>query len=323
MSGIENYDYYLVAFSGGKDSTALVLRLLDQGIDKAKIELHHHPVDGREGSTLMDWPITESYCKAFAKALGLKIYFSWKQGGFEREMLRENSATAPMAWENPDGTISTKGGDGPNGTRHKFPQVSPSLSVRWCSAYLKIDVMSRLINNSPRFKGKRTVVLSGERGEESNARSCYAIHEPDRSDARGPKQRRHVDRLRPIRDWSETHVWAIIERYKIRAHPCYYIGWGRCSCRFCIFGNPNQFKSASVVDPDGFQKLNSLEKQFGCTIKRKDDLIATASKGTEYSAIAENETERRLVMATEYTQEIIMTNWRLPSGAYGESSGPS
>ena len=37
---------------------AALLRLLDLGVDRDRLELWHHDVDGREGSTLMDWPFT-------------------------------------------------------------------------------------------------------------------------------------------------------------------------------------------------------------------------------------------------------------------------
>lgn len=40
-----NYDKYIVSFSGGKDSTALLLFLIDNGIDKSKIELWHQEID--------------------------------------------------------------------------------------------------------------------------------------------------------------------------------------------------------------------------------------------------------------------------------------
>jgi len=83
-----NYDKYIVAFSGGKDSIAVVLYLLMQGIDPSKIELWHHDVDGSENeSTFMDWECTHDYCRKFAQAFGLQIYFSWKEGGFKRENL--------------------------------------------------------------------------------------------------------------------------------------------------------------------------------------------------------------------------------------------
>lgn len=79
-----SYDRIVVFFSGGKDSVACVLHLLECGVDPERIELHHHLVDGREGSSLMDWPVTDAYCQAFADAFSLKLYFSWKERGFER-----------------------------------------------------------------------------------------------------------------------------------------------------------------------------------------------------------------------------------------------
>ena len=65
---LSDYGTFIVAFSGGKDSIACLLHLLDLGISKEKIELWHHEIDGREGSQLMDWPSTPSYCKKVAEA---------------------------------------------------------------------------------------------------------------------------------------------------------------------------------------------------------------------------------------------------------------
>lgn len=79
---------YIVAFSGGKDSVAMVLHLLKTGVDKSQIELHHHEVDGR-GEKLFDWSCTTSYCRAFAEAMALPLYFSYRKGGILREMFRK------------------------------------------------------------------------------------------------------------------------------------------------------------------------------------------------------------------------------------------
>ena len=99
------YDRYVVTFSGGKDSTACFLHLLELEVPKEKIELWHHDVDGH-GPLFMDWECTPDYCRKFAQAFGVPIYFSWKEGGFLREMLRENTATAPIYFETPDGLKS-------------------------------------------------------------------------------------------------------------------------------------------------------------------------------------------------------------------------
>ena len=149
MIDILSYDKYLVMYSGGKDSTALFLYLLSIGVPVEKIELWHHDIDGR-GGLFMDWESTPAYCRAFAEAFNVPIFFSWKEGGFEREMNRTNSLTAPTFFECPTDQPGTKivrsvgGIRGKFSTRRKYPQVSPDLSVRWCSAYLKIDVGNRL-----------------------------------------------------------------------------------------------------------------------------------------------------------------------------------
>lgn len=321
---LNSYDHIIVAFSGGKDSLACVLHLIEQGADKSKIELWHHDVDGREGSNLMDWPITRSYCRAVADVLELPIYFSWKQGGFEREMLRKDSRTAPISFECPDGTVKTVGGTrGKLSTRMKFPQVSPDLSVRWCSAYLKIDVGACAIRNQDRFTDKRTLFVSGERAEESKARANYKIIEPDRSDNReGKRIKRLVDRYRPVHSWKEAQVWDIIKDWSIRPHPCYELGWGRCSCATCIFGSKDQWASIAKVSPDKTLKVAEYEEQFGLTINRTEDVLTRVEKGKAYPA-TNNEKLVKLANQKGYTEDIIMQDWKLPAGAFGESCGPS
>lgn len=318
-----DYDRYIVLFSAGKDSTCCFLYLLEQGIPLQKIELWHHEVDGRD-ETFFDWEITPDYCRKFAEAFGVKIYFQWKEGGFKREMLRNNTLTAPTCYENEDGTTDSVGGaTGKPSTRRKFPQQSPDLNVRWCSSYLKVSVFSTAIRNQQRFQGIKTLVLSGERGEESPQRAGYAIFEPDNADLRNGKSvRRHIDRFRPIRDWKEAEVWSLIEKYRIRVHPCYYMGWGRCSCKFCIFGNKNQFTSAAKVSPKLMENLILYEKEFGCTIHRKCGLERLISGGTAY----ENITKDMISLATgcNYNLPVILPEtekWELPAGAFGENCG--
>lgn len=319
-----SYDKYLVQFSGGKDSTACFLYLIEQGVPEEKIELWHQLVDG-QGKSWMDWEITEAYCRAFAKAFGVPIYFSWKEGGFRQEAFRENARTAPTTFELPDGTTKTVGGDrGKESTRMRFPQISPDLSVRWCSAYLKIDICASAIRNQARFNDLRTLVISGERGEESAARAKYAILEPDRADNRnGKKVVRHVGRWRPIRDWPEEKVWEIIQRWSVRVHPAYYLGFSRCSCQFCIFGNADQFRSAYLVSPEKGNRLIDDEEKFSMTMKRGSSLAEYIAKGKPYPSITPELVS--LANSREYNLSIFMNDgeWYLPAGAYGEGCGPS
>lgn len=243
----------------------------------------------------------------------------WKEGGFYREMMRRNVLTAPNCYELPDGTVGRSGGtQGKLGTRLRFPQAAADLRTRWCSGYLKIDVCSAAIVHQPRFQGIRTLVLSGERGEESPQRARYAIWEPDKADLRNGRTPRYVDRHRPLRDWAEAQVWAILERYRVRAHPCYYMGWSRCSCKFCIFGNSHQFASAARVSPERTTQIAALEQDFGCTLKRHCDLPTLIASGTPYPYITDE--LKALATGYDYDRPVILPAgdpWQLPAGAFG------
>lgn len=323
VPNLDSYQTIIVAFSGGKDSLACLLHLLDLGVPRDKIELWHHDVDGREGSTLMDWPCTRDYCRKLAQAFGVPIYFSWKVGGIEREMLRDGVPTAPTKFETPEG-LRCAGGSGPIGTRLKYPQVSADLKVRWCSPYVKIDVGSTAIRQQMRFSGHgtRTLVISGERAEESSSRARYKRFESDRTDLRNGRIPRHVDRWRPVHGWSEREVWAIIERYRVNPHPAYKLGWGRVSCAACIFGSPNQWASLRAINPQQFNRIAGYEERFGVTIKRRLNVIQTADQGTPYQM---REGDIRAALSESFDEDVILPPgaWTLPQGAFGESCGPT
>jgi 3'-phosphoadenosine 5'-phosphosulfate sulfotransferase (PAPS reductase)/FAD synthetase len=315
---LDSYQHIIVFFSGGKDSLACLLRLLDLGVPAHRIELWHHEVDGREGSTLMDWPCTAAYCQAVAEAFGVRLWFSWKAGGFEGEMLRDDTATAAMCFETEAG-VQVVGGDSAQlGTRLKFPQTSGDLRVRWCSPYLKIDVAARAITSQGRFDGVRTLVISGERAEESPNRAKYKSFEKHRTS----NSKRHVDHWRPVHRWSEQEVWQIIQHYRVNPHPAYRLGWGRVSCAACIFGNADQWASLALANPQQVERIAQYEEQFGFTIQRKKSIRQLIARGTPYLM---DESDIQAALATEFSEPVLLAEgqWQLPRGAYGDSTGPT
>ncbi|MDT8992815.1 phosphoadenosine phosphosulfate reductase family protein [Curvibacter sp. APW13] len=320
LAQLLTYDIIYVGFSGGKDSLACVLHLLELGVPRERIELHHHLVDGRESEQMMDFPVTEAYCRAVAAYLGIPIYMSWKVGGFEGEMTRLNQPTGPTRFETPDGEVVQTGGESNKvGTRRKFPQTSASLQSRWCSSYLKISVCAATINGQDRFLNKRTLVVTGERAQESSSRAKYANFEPHRTDARAGRLKRQVDHYRPVHAWTEQEVWAIIERFAIRPHPAYAAGYGRLSCALCIFGNRNQWATGRHILPRQFEKVRAYEAEFGVTIHRKHDVLTLANEGTPYSTATPSLID--LLRIANYDLPVRMSPWELPAGAYGDSNG--
>jgi 3'-phosphoadenosine 5'-phosphosulfate sulfotransferase (PAPS reductase)/FAD synthetase len=320
------YDRFIVFFSGGKDSLACVLHLLELGVPASKIELHHHLVDGaaEDGPGLMDWPVTLDYCRKFAMHIGASFQTSYREGGIEREMLRDNQRTAPVVFYKNGERFEIGGVNGPLNTRLKFPQQSASLSTRWCSAAAKIDVSVSYLRNVEAFRNSRTLVVTGERAEESSARAKYATFERHRADNRSGKSGRFIDHWRAVHSWSERRVWDIIERHSIEVHVAYRLGYGRTSCQRCIFGSRDQWATNRAISPVEFQRIADHESAFGVTIHRTMSVIEQADLGTPYAAAIDPANAHWVKVAMSTTFDLPMVvNWTLPAGAFGENCGPT
>ena len=308
----------VVAFSGGKDSLACLLYVIEccikVGLNPSEVvECWHHSVDGRpwffdpqfdgRAKNEFDWPVTEDYCRAVCACLEIPLYFSWRVGGLMGEVLKGGDDdpllkvwptdlknlkveqrnvflerwgkptpgarfTAPMVIEMPDRRLIVAGGKGKKKdgefqrfTRRSFPVPGGILSGRWCSSVAKIDVGRSQLRNRPDLMNARTLFITGERAEESTARSKYFTREFEKALGHGAEGR-HVERWRPVLKWCEIDVWAIIARWQIRPHPAYQIGWGRLSCMTCIFGSNTMWASVKKIDPARFQRFVEVEEML-------------------------------------------------------------
>ncbi len=319
---LDQYDHFLVSYSGGKDSLASILRLLDLGVAKERIELWHQGVDG--DNPFMDWPVTRQYVQVTGEALGLPVRFQWRDGGFEREMLRNNAPTGDVFFENWQGeTVHLPTRKASLGTRMKFPQVSADLSVRWCSAYLKIDVFARALNNDRRFNDKRILVVTGERRRESIARSRYAEFEKHRCNRAG----RRVDQWRAVIDWSEEQVWELIQKWRVNVHPAYCLGWSRVSCMACIFGDRDQWASVRKLAPQTFNRISGREAQFGVTIRKGESVVQQADKGREFVSNKPEHLRQLALGQVPFTLADFWVpegqEWVMPAGAFRHGGGPN
>ena len=304
----------LVAFSGGKDSIAMVLHLLELGIDKARIELHHHDVDG-SSYKIFDWICTEQYCIDFAKYLDIPIFFSYREGGIIREAMRENQPRGNVYYQSEvDGDFHLREADQTKlNTRRKFPAVSADLSVRWCSSTVKIDVLKSVLAANPAFKTGNFLVLTGERRAESVARSRYEMFDWHGANT----QKRKVLNVRIILDWTDSEVWGIMERHHIQPHPSYMLGWKRCSCQNCIFNSPKIWATSNMLSPEKIKVISMIEKDFNHTLYDKFTLEQVVAKATPIEGLA----PYWITQATiRYDAPIYVENWQMPIGAYSKES---
>lgn len=385
---LEDYDLIVVLISGGKDSVACYLKLLELGVPKEKIELWHHDIDGGHPSRKMDWACTQNYINAFAQAEGVPFRVSYRVNGFFGELYRIG-ASEPIEWIDPDSkevkqcklsnkqikcqaikeqaTQDMEERLKEYGYRWKFPAKSGDLSRRWCSAYLKIAVadsitanldflgeLERLGGKRHKFpaKGsthngrwcsgslkasvadsvtvnleetkaqKRILIVSGERRGESAGRAKYNEMEIHRTNAE-KRAKRVVHQWRPVIDYTEKDVWELLKRHNINPHPCYRIGWNRCSCSCCIFSTPRLFAGYRELFPDEFEKLCRDEEILGFTLDNKCSLPEFV--GDTPSCVCHDDKEAlRSILTGEFSvEDVYVKDWSYPVGAFHGADGGS
>ena len=385
---LEEYDLIVVLISGGKDSVACYLKLIELGVPKEKIEFWHHDIDGGHPTRRMDWKCTQNYVKALADAEGVKLRVSYRVNGFFGELYRIG-ASEPIEWIDPDTGEIKQCKLSSNylkcrelkeqateemeellkqyGYRMKFPAKTGDLSRRWCSAYLKICVADTVVSNLDRLgeleelggkrhkfpaKGgthsgrwcsgnlkaavqdsvtanleetkhdKKILIVSGERRGESAGRSKYNEMEIHRTNATA-KAHRIVHQWRCCIDYSEKDVWELLKRHHINPHPCYRIGWNRCSCMMCIFSTPRLFAGVKELFPDDYASLRHDEEVLGFTLDNKKNLDEFI--GDTPSCVCWNDKKAiHSILTGEFGKEDIYTeNWNYPVGAFNGADGGS
>ena len=316
------YDHVIVCFSGGKDSVAALIqidKLVKEGkLDREKVILWHHDID--DGAQFMDWPCTPDYCRKIADAFGYQIRFSWKQGGFLGELNKSNDS-APVMFERIDGTLGEWTSPEANipKVRQGLPAPVADLSVRWCSYVLKILAALKALTHDPAFRNKKVLVVTGERREEGGGRAYYAEVELHRAHARA-RHGRIVHQWRPVLNLTTKQVWDLLAEYKVNPHPCYRLGWGRCSCSTCVFGSDHMWASAKKVLPEQFQKVADIEKKFDRTIDMNRRWVTERAEAGQCYQM--EEFDITAARSKTFDEPIFLDTWVRPAGADGELDGP-
>jgi 3'-phosphoadenosine 5'-phosphosulfate sulfotransferase (PAPS reductase)/FAD synthetase len=343
---LEEYDLIVILFSGGKDSVAAFLHLLELGVPKDRIELWHHDVDGKHPTRQMDWPVTQAYVQSFAKIHSVRLRTSWRVNGFFGELYRIG-ASYPIGYED-DGQVITcplspkqieserlrekilagsldDGELRQYGYRMKFPAKSGDLARRWCSAYLKIGVADTVVRNLDALRQPaKLLIISGERRGESASRAKYNEIEVHRLNATA-KAHRLVHHWRPVIDFSERDVWEVIRRHGVVPHPCYMAGWQRCSCAMCIFGLPHHWAGIRELLPDRYDALKQDEVTLNFTIdnsKSLDDYVGGTESCVNHDA---PKAVKQLITGIFSVNDILVHPdvWQFPAGAFhGQAGGP-
>lgn len=258
----------------------------------------------------------------FLKQYGYRMKFPAKSGDLSRRWCSAylKIAVADSVVSNLD---SLKELEKLGGKRMKFPAKGGTHQGRWCSGNLKAAVQDSVTANVNEIKqDKKILVVSGERRGESAGRSKYNEMEIHRTNAE-KKAHRIVHQWRCCIDYSEKDVWEVLKRNKVNPHPCYRIGWNRCSCMMCIFSTPRLFAGVKELFPEDYKLLKEDEERLGFTIDNKKNLDEYI-KGAESCVVRTDKRAIECIQTGEYTKDdVFVDEWTYPAGAFHGADGGS
>lgn len=209
------------------------------------------------------------------------------------------------------------------GKRHKFPAKGGTHQGRWCSGNLKAAVQDSVTANLEETnKDKKILIVSGERRGESAGRAKYNEMEIHRTNAE-TRAHRTVHQWRAVIDYTEKDVWEVLKRHHVNPHPCYRLGWNRCSCAMCIFSTPRLFAGFRELFPDDFARLEHDEEILGFTLDNKKCLKDFV--GDAESCVCHDDPDAmNAILTGEFTtDDIFVDDWKYPAGAFHGADGGS
>ena len=220
----------IASISGGKDSAAMALHLLEEGISYRNVFYDtgwEHPAVYE----YIDGPLTKAIGKIEIITPPLPT-------------LDENQERVARKYEDRLGHVSAM-------IRWIIKKsIFPSRRIRYCTDYLKIRAIKNLVKEINE-RGDIPVNIVGIRAAESAAR------------AKMPEREISIQLdcavWRPILSWSTEQVIDIHKRHGLPPNPLYLQGADRVGCWPCIFSRKSEMRFIADNDPDRIALIRDLE----------------------------------------------------------------
>ncbi|MCD9096173.1 phosphoadenosine phosphosulfate reductase family protein [Luteimonas fraxinea] len=237
---------FVASHSGGKDSQAMLIQLLERVPAEQLLVIHASLGES-------EWEGALEHAQAQATAAGLPFLVAHAVKTF-LGMVEHRYAVRP----------------GPNSS------CWPSASNRQCTSDLKRGPIEREVRRYVKSHGFTTVVsCMGMRAAESPARAKRLVLQPNlRNTIRG----RDWWEWLPIHEMTTAEVWRTIADAGQSPHPAYLAGNQRLSCVFCILASPRDLANGARHRPELFDRYREIERRTGYTMhqsrKSLDELVA-------------------------------------------------
>lgn len=237
---------FVVNHSGGKDSQALLIKLLEL-VPREQLLVIHASLGE------VEWEGALEHAQEQAEAAGLPFLVAKSVKTFF-DMVEHRFKVRP----------------GPNSP------CWPSASNRQCTSDLKRGPIEREIRRYTKARGIRTIVTCmGIRAAESPGRAKQiSFRRNERNSVAG----RDWYDLLYIHDMPTDEVFETIACAGQEPHWAYAAGNQRLSCVFCIMGSPRDLANGARHRPELYAKYLEMERRTGYTMHQSrrplDELVA-------------------------------------------------
>lgn len=253
-------EHNIVSFSGGKDSTALLLLAIERQTDNLQVVF---------ADTGNEHEQTYDYVRYIEHATGVPI--RWVKADFtdriagKREYVLTKWAEKGVSQTNIERAAATL-----IPTGNPFLDLCiwkgrfPSSQAAFCSEELKRNPIINQVQNPLLNAGDDVVSWQGVRADESLRRSllaeseCKSIH----------KNGAELWNYRPILKWTVDDVFAIHKKHGIKPNPLYSQGMGRVGCMPCINCRKDELLEISKRFPEAIERIARWEEAVASASKR-------------------------------------------------------
>lgn len=225
---------FVINHSGGKDSQAMMIRLLEQVPRRQLLVVHASLGDA-------EWHGALEHAQHQAQVAGIPFLVAKARKSF-MEMVERRYAVRP----------------GPGSS------CWPSASNRQCTSDLKRDPIQREVRAYAKANHFCQVVTClGIRAAESPGRARRAAFQVNK---RGTVRGREWFEWLPIHEMDTAEVWRTIASAGQTPHQAYLAGNQRLSCVFCIMGSPRDIANGARHRPELLAQYLEVEARTGYTM---------------------------------------------------------
>ena len=144
----------------------------------------------------------------------------------------------------------------------------PSARRRFCTDYLKLRPVNKLIYKPVIEAGDFVCAYTGVRADESFARSTLPFI--SKRKIRGLPH--YIYEFRPLLKWEIRDVMDCLARHGIKPNPLYERGVQRVGCWPCIFSRKAELRAIAETDPAALKRIIEWEKLVTSAYGRKGNI---------------------------------------------------